>query len=507
MLLGLSACGAEETISLVSSTNITLNNSDEDVSGYSEDEIFDEEAKDEYSESGNAEDKSNSSNKIYSSNQNSSKSKRSSTASEVSSSKSYADVTTSYKKYSYDNQDKLPLGNNYDSSAANPSSSKKSSSSNKDSASSGKKYPTKQKIITIRKNNQDKFKKVGRWNNEEYGLGISLNWSCSSVEFNVDCKDELAVDFGKGSGSQPLYIEIYVDGKLISDRTKIETSGQITIAAGLEPGIHNVKIVRQSDIESPTLTLIKVLAFGNLVDAPKDNSLYIESIGDASIIGWGVRLDDEFYKDYKQNTSTKQSVARNKENQDGTLAYPYVAAQKLGADSYIFARQGAGIAATYHKKEGYCNPRAGLLPTMYEYTHISGNKQYEATRVPDVFVIDAGSADLDTGLLSVVKDGTDVGIDAKRAVSISTEFLKTLKAINPNAKIIWCYGLTRDNEKLEKYISDVTSAAGGESNGIYMLKLPHSKRGGGYPATDYPSSKEHEDAATVLANKIKQITK
>lgn len=423
---------------------------------------------------------------------------------------------------------KKESSNSKDSSKANPSSDSKNkasslsskqgsatknSSSNKaasnDNTSSEKRYPTRQKIITIRKNNQNKFKKIGRCDSDSYGLGIDLNWSCSSVEFNVDCKGDLAINFSRGSSTQAIYFEIYVDGKLIEERTKIASSGELTIATNLAPGIHNVKIVRQSDVECPTFTLLKILAFGNLADAPKDNPLYIEAIGDSSLIGWGVRLDDDFYKDFEQNQSEKQPIARNKDYQDSTLTYPYLAAQTLGADSYILARQGAGIAATYHKDgAGYCNPRGGLLPTMYDYMHTTGNKLYETTRLPDVFVIDAGSADLSKNLLNKVKDGESIGIDSDRAAEISTEFLKKLKTINPKAKIIWCYGLSRDDENLEKYISQCTKAAGGESKGIYTLKLPLATRGNGkYPAADYPSAKDHEGAAKVLVNKIKQITK
>lgn len=398
------------------------------------------------------------------------------------------------------NSSKKNNGNKY-SSGKSKNSSKKASSLKSANTSSGVRYPKEQKIITIRKANQDSFKKIGRWDTEGYKLGISLNWSCSSVEFNVDCKDDLAIQFQKGGGTSPLFMKIYVDGKAIEERTKIEKSGELTIATGLQPGVHNVKIVRQSDVECPTFTLLKILAKGKLADPPKENPIYIEAIGDASLIGWGVKLEDSFFDDFYANTKEKQSIARNKENQDGTLAYPYVAAEKLGADLYVLARQGAGIAATYHKNsEGYCNPRAGLLPTMHQYMHTSGNKLYEAERTPDVFVIDAGAADLNSSLQKIVKDGDNIGINTVRATEISVGFLKQLKSINPNAKIIWCYGLTKDitkNKSLEDYILKIVA----QVKGVYALKLPLSKRG------EYPSVSEHAAAATLLANKIKQVIK
>ncbi len=389
---------------------------------------------------------------------------------------------------------------NHQSSSKKPTNAttengSKVTSKDKNTTSTGKSYPVKQKTIIIRKNNIDKFKTIGRCVNDANSLGISLNWSCSSVEFNLDCTKELAIEVSKGSSSHPLYIEIYLDGKAIAERTNVENTGRITIASNLEPGVHNLKIVRQTDVDGPTLTIHKIYAYGNLVEAPKNKPLYIEAIGDAGLIGWGVRLDDSFFK------NPDNAVVRNRMHQDGTLAYSYVAAEKLGADSYTFARQGAGFVATYHKANNLCVPRSGILPTMYEFAHISGGDKNQNERLPDVFVLDAGAADLNGDLLKSVEYDGKIGIDIGRATELTTEFLKRLKKINPKAKIIWCYGMEGENPKLENHILNITKSAGGEATGIYALKLPKGRNG------DYPSVEDHQAAATVLANKIRQIIK
>jgi len=326
----------------------------------------------------------------------------------------------------------------------------------------------------------------------------------------VDCINELGIEFIKSGGNHPVYVEIYVDENLIEERTKIENSGMITIAEALEPGIHRVKIVRQSDCECPALTLTKIYAYGLLINkAPKNKPLYIEAIGDASLIGWGVRLDDAFYKDFSANSQTKQPIARNRENEDGTLAYTYVAAEKLNADTYTLAKQGAGIAATFHKTStkindknvNVANARAGLLPTMYEYSLSYGNVKHSFNRMPDVIVIDAGSADLSPSCQNSVLEGNILGINTLRATQISIDFLTSLRAKNPTSKIIWCYGLTSSNANLEKYVTDAINNVGGASKGFYSLKLSTTVRNG------YPSEKEHAAAANLLVNKINQIIK
>lgn len=398
--------------------------------------------------------------------------------------------------------------NKNSSSSKNNTSDGKVTSVNKKPSSSNvttskpKRYPTRQRNIFIRKSNKMYFKCIGRGDFEQNTMGISLNWSCSSVEFDIDCTGELAISFTKGSPSATLYVEIYLDGKQLEERTKIEASGELTIATDLEPGVHRVKIVRQTDCGSSTLTISKILACGTLVQkAPENKPLYIEAVGDASLIAWGVRLADDFFTDFYANSQEKQPIARNKENQDGTLSYAYVAAEKLNADSYILANQGAGIAATYHKSGGVALPRNGLLPTMYEYTYTSGGSKYSATRLPDIIVLDAGSADLSKDCLAAVQDGGKIGIDKARANEIAVEFLKTLKKNNPKAKIIWCYGLTSGSTELEKYVLEGAQKAGGAASGIYTLKLNTSTRCG------YPSAKEYAAAADLLVNKIKQITK
>lgn len=392
----------------------------------------------------------------------------------------------------------------------NNTASKNKSINTFNNSSSDKKvssgYPTKLNEISVGKSNGTSFKLVGRSSTDAKGL--ELNWSCSSVEFDLNCAENIDLIFSIGSGSNPVFVEIYVDGKLIDSRTRLDYSGTnvITVATGLNYGIHRVKVVRQSDCECPSLTLTKIRTYGTLVTkAPANNNLYIEFLGDSSQIGWGVRLEDSFFANY--NAGEQQSIARNKENEDGTLAYPYIAAEKLGADAYVLARQGAGVAATWHtiaqtidgQSAIIGNAKAGMLPDMYDYVSINSTTKYEPTRTPDVIVIEAGSADVNSTCLDRVYDNGRVGIDVSCAEQISKEFLLSLKTKNPNTKIIWCYGFGDSSTKLAHYVENVVEGAGGADKGIYTLKLPANKRHG------YASSKEHAAAADVLVRKIKQI--
>lgn len=367
--------------------------------------------------------------------------------------------------------------------------------------------PNKIRRTLVTRTRYKYFKQVGRC---EIGRtdGLYLSWAGATIEFDLLCKGTISLSFSK-SASTDCFIEVYVDGVLAEERTRITKTGTYQVATGLSEGVHRVKIVRETDAGQGSAILFTAIeTYGNLVEkAPEDKELYIEAIGNSNLIGWGVRLEDSFFKNYnpaeKVGDETKQSIARSFENMDSTLSYGSVAAKKLNADYYAIARQGAGIAATYHKSGDTCNGTAsgGLLPVLYENVALGNSKKYEPQRTPDVIVIDAGETDINKSLLDCVMYNGNKGIDKATAKQIAKDFLLTLKQKNPGVKIIWCVGLTADSTEFKSHVKDIISMAGGEAAGIYYLELKKTTRSG------YPSKAEHEAAGTLLANKIKAIIK
>lgn len=355
-----------------------------------------------------------------------------------------------------------------------------------------------QKIIFSSKKNLDKVKTTGRVTLES-AYGLSMFWTGSTIEMNLDCEGEITIRLNCKVGSNAR-IKIYVDNLLYGDGiTTLSGITDLTVATGLEEGIHNLKLVRSDDCETGRISLTHVELTGTLAEKPEDKMLYIKAFGGSQVIGWGNLLSDEWFE-----TSYIQSVARDRKNQDGTLAYPMVAASLLDADISIIGRQGAGVALTWHTSE-----KQGILENLYGITAPSLSTEYTQTREADIILIDDGQIDINPSLYYKNKvTYTDV---ARRAVS----FLNMLRADHPGAKIIWCYGLDHDCERKispegreciaissEGYVKDIIAQMGGEVKGFYGLKMDYNPKRNGYPSVS-----EHNAAGIKVAEKIQEILK
>lgn len=359
----------------------------------------------------------------------------------------------------------------------------------------------KVKTIYIRKSNLFSFKTVGRCR-LDHSVGLTLPWSCSSVAFDLECAGNVVLQFRKASPAKSVWIEIYVDGTALDGgRTEISADRAITVADNLSQGLHRITIIRQSDCEAPLLTLESIQTTGSLTPAPPNGRLYIEAIGDAALLGLGVRLKDSFFGD-----GFDQAVALDRAYEDATLSYPYVAAEKLNADCYILARRGVGIAATFYVENASYQGKtvlaanaSGLLPAIYLRNTIEDATPYDFSRKADIIVVDAGATDVNSMLLKQVMDTNQYGISLERSAEITMDFFRELRAKNPGVKIIWCYGLTNSSSALEKHINTVISALGGEDAGFYRLEMKTTARHG------YPSASEYEQAAERLCQMIRRI--
>lgn len=415
-----------------------------------------------------------------------------------------ADIyTDAEENESRDNASMTDASSDFEASAGKASSRKTSSAkpSVADEKSPVSSTQGKVKTINIRKSNLSSFKTVGRCgiNNS---LGLTLPWSCSSVAFDLECAGDVVLQFRKASPAKSVWIEISVDGQAIDGgRTEISAGNAITVAQNLPQGLHRIQMVRQSDCEAPLLTLESIQTTGSLAPAPSNGRLYIEAIGDAALLGLGVRLKDSFF-----GNGFDQTVVLDRAHEDGTLSYPYVAAEKLSADCYILARRGVGIAATfyventsYQGKTVLAANAAGLLPTIYLRNTIEDATPYDFSRKADIIVVDAGATDVNGMLLKQVMDTNQYGISLERSAEITMDFFRELCAKNPGVKIIWCYGLTNNSSALKKHINTVISALGGEDAGFYCLEMKTTARRG------FPSASEYEQAAERLCQMIRRI--
>lgn len=355
--------------------------------------------------------------------------------------------------------------------------------------------------IFVKGKNISSFKTVGICliNNAK---GIALNWGGASVEFDILCKGELILTFSPQTEGDSVWLKIAVDNISNNEQYEINKTTEIIVANNLNYGVHRVKIIRQTDAEAPPIIFKEIKVYGELINqAPSNKDIYIEAVGDSSLLGQGVLLPDSFFVQ-----GFSKETAKLLKHRDATKTYPFLAAEKIDADCYLIAKDGMGFAATSKIITQEINnvavkvcDSARLLPTVYPHVSAYSNELYSQERLPDILVLDIGLTDIQSALLQKVLYKGKVGITSSVARTIAIEFLSDIKEQNPKLKIIWCYGLLGNYSAHRKYIQGITQALGGEQNGFYTLELPSSTRSG------YPSYAEHNIASDLLLQKIKAI--
>lgn len=313
--------------------------------------------------------------------------------------------------------------------------------------------------------------------------GISLDYTASSIQFTADCEGNvsLKVDAYTAGGITAPYIfmNIYVDGKMLESRKACGFSKEtdIVIAEGLKKGTHTFLIERQNEAEKGTFYVNSVTLTGTLGKKPANSKVYIEFIGDSITTGYGNLYPDNIgdAKPFKDAASSCY--------QDGTRAWAYLTAKKLGADYSIVAQQGIGASVGWQPHT--------MIQTYTQTCYQTGRTQaWNFSRQPDLIVINLGTNDLgvphSTGKEAVQKGFVDL--------------LKLVRSKNPNAKILWVYGAmdTSGAPVVEAAIKE----AGGSSKGFYAYTklVPNGEGGIGHPVVS-----AHEKNAGLVAAEIKRL--
>ena len=309
--------------------------------------------------------------------------------------------------------------------------------------------------------------------------GLSLDYTASSLEFNLYCEGDVSIQYqasnipsGEGQG---LYFTILVDGTVKSRNTShvaANGKGSLTLATGLKRGYHTFQIFRQTEIQRGAIQIQSLTFHGEMAPRPADKNLYIEFIGDSMTTGYG------------NLTTVGNSIPSAPIHQDGTKTSAFLTAQQLDADCSVVAIQGIGVA---------CGWQTVTMPTVYPTLRYwwDNRTPYAFDKKPQIVVINLGENDFATN--------ASKGISASQIEQAFTSFLKTVQQKNPNAKIVWAYGLM--SSTAETACKNAVAACGGQAKGLYTLALPRNTSGG----NGHPSVQGHEAAAQVLTQFLQTL--
>ncbi len=295
---------------------------------------------------------------------------------------------------------------------------------------------------------------------------INCDWTCSGIEFVIDHEGGPIAFSVKGHAGSS-YFRIWVDGKECINpvRKNIRTPYFTAYASvnelrtkGIEAGEHTVRIMKVTGHTLSRAQILSVTFAGTILTEkkPQDSDLYIEYVGDSICCAWG----------------TIGSYKGDFDDQDGTLAYPYLVSEELNADYAVTALSGQGLlCGNPGMTEGYL-----YASPLRDKTD---NGLYQFERKADIVVINIGTNDYS-------QDKGEANFEASYL-----SFLNTVRQKNgADCKIICVYNMM--NNTYENAILSAVETFGGEDSEVYVWKAQQT--------SGHPSKSKHEQYAYNLLN-------
>lgn len=308
-----------------------------------------------------------------------------------------------------------------------------------------------------------------------------FNWSAAgfSVRFRGSgLKAKIASN--APNATNYAYLKVYVDGVEQTDILLDKTMQTVVLAEGLDPEqSHTVEIRKRNSPRSSTAGVLSIeLLDGNKLAPPEEKEKLIEFVGDSLTVGYSAADVNR--------TETAWSTA----TEDGTKTYSKQVADAFDAEYMVTAISGRGVVMNNSGGSGY------LLPEVYPELDIYNmpGVAYDFVQQPDVIVINLGT-----------NDATNAGLNLDTFQTGVYDFVKTVRAKNPNAQIIWAYGLRSD--KMTAEVDAAIQAAVAQLNAdgdakVHYLALPLAEQ----MHLNHPTAAAYAPSGELLIEKIEEIT-
>lgn len=321
------------------------------------------------------------------------------------------------------------------------------------------------------------------------GTGAEFSFTGTRCSVTIE-GDSTAAD--PAAESNRARVGIYVNGERVIDDMIDQPRKTYDVFESEVPQNAVISIVKLSESPMSTIAISGINAAGTTIQPTPDKKLFIEFIGDSITCGYGIDTPDE---NHVFSTATE----------DVTKAYAYRTAQALDVDYSMVSFSGYGIISGYtgsgtkipeqtvprfYTKLGYSfSANKGFTPSEIEWDF--------SKRQPDLIVVNLGTNDDSYTLSDPEKQ--------QEYCAAYTEFLKTIRANNPDARILCTLGIMTD--RLFKYVQlavENYTAETGDTN-ISTMKFDVQDPADGYTADWHPSVKTHEKAFKKLTAEIKSI--
>ncbi|MEM6820350.1 MAG: GDSL-type esterase/lipase family protein [Verrucomicrobiota bacterium] len=322
-------------------------------------------------------------------------------------------------------------------------------------------------------------KKVGATNDQIHKIGRFTDngqfaWSSSTIR-TVFSGSSLQVELeGKKA-----FFDVVLDGKWSH---MFEVTPEQSIYQVLE-GKHRqhcrVEIIKRTEAHysgSITFAGFRLSQDGSLSQPPR-RERKILAIGDSITCGYGAE------------TAVNKSAFNLKE-ENSRKAYPHRLAEALDADYHAVSWSGRGM---FRNRKDDGRP---TLPILFNWTLPDQKTNWVFDQwVPDLILINLGTNDRSLA-------GGRAPIEKRDFVGAYRDFLKRLRTLYPNAKLIVLNGpmtlLSEQFAFMGKWIEELADEMG---ESVVFMSLP-PKRGDGWWGAYHPSERLHADLAERLQPKI-----
>ena len=340
---------------------------------------------------------------------------------------------------------------------------------------------------------------------------LALFWTGSGIELNVQAS-ELWVDVETDYDCHEQWMSVLVNGAHVSRQMLPKGRSEICVFRNMNPQ------------ETKTVRLMKD------VQAMSDDER-------ACFLIHGVRTDGAFHpvepRAYKFEfigdsiTSGEGTIGAKKEWDwismffSSVHDYATLVSDACGAECHIISQSGWGTLTGWdndprHALPLYYEKVCGLLKGERNFAYGAGEDYDFSKWQPDAVIVNLGTNDMSafdqpewqdektgqTFKQHKNEDGALVKEDAKRFEQAVIGFLGKLRTYNPEAHLVWTYGMIGSPLlKLIEHAVLTYRAQTGDENVAFVL-LPDTT-----PETvgsrEHPGKKSHEAAAQVLTNYLK----
>lgn len=335
---------------------------------------------------------------------------------------------------------------------------------------------------------------------------VPLFFNGSAVEINVS-GSELWIDIEVSYHLHEMWITCEINGELMSRQMLMPGTYSLCLFRGMSPEpVKNVRFTRElqamTEDEDCCLLVHGFQTDGAFHPVPA-KKYTLEFVGDSITSGegtYGAKADYDWVPMY-------MSYSRD---------YAKMTADALDADAYLISQGGWGVLT------GWDNNPNSNIPSRYE--QLCGLCQGEkneslgaftpydfSSRKIDALIVNLGTNDAsafeqpawhdpDTGKAYEQRknpDGTYQEDDLNHFEEAVVSFLKMLRKHNPQAHIVWCYGMLGYN--LSAAINDAMhryTAETGDHN-LLFLQLPNTTQET-VGSHEHPGEPSHRRAAQVL---------